>query len=102
MQDICQLFTAAIFKIRLYLILSWRRKWQPTPVFLPGRFCGQRSLAGYSLWGRRESSVTERLTLSSYIFSVITSNCLDEINHFLGGVLFPLQNDKLLEDKLLL
>ena len=33
-------------------ILS-RRKWQPTPVFLPGKFDGQRSLADYSPWGRR-------------------------------------------------
>ena len=31
----------------------WRRGWQPTPVFLPGEFYGQRSLAGYSPWGRR-------------------------------------------------
>ena len=29
----------------------WRRKWQPTPAFLPGKFHGQRSLAGYSPWG---------------------------------------------------
>ena len=29
----------------------WRRKWQPTPIFLPGKFHGQRSLAGYSPWG---------------------------------------------------
>ena len=33
--------------------IPWRRKWQPTPVFLPGKFHGQRSLAGYSLWGRK-------------------------------------------------
>ena len=31
----------------------WRRKWQPTPIFLPGKFHGQRSLVGYSPWGRR-------------------------------------------------
>ena len=31
--------------------MPWRRKWQPTPVFLPGESHGQRSLAGYSLWG---------------------------------------------------
>ena len=31
----------------------WRRERQPTPVFLPGESCGQRSLAGYSPWGRR-------------------------------------------------
>ena len=33
--------------------LPWRRKWQPTPVFLPGKSQGQRNLAGYSLWGQR-------------------------------------------------
>ena len=33
--------------------IPWRRKWQPTPVFLPGKFHGLRSLAGYSLWGRQ-------------------------------------------------
>ena len=32
----------------------WRRKWQSTPVFLPGKSHGQRSLAGYSPWGRKE------------------------------------------------
>ena len=32
----------------------WRKKWQPAPVFLPGEFHGQRSLLGYSPWGRRE------------------------------------------------
>ena len=39
--------------------IPWRRKWQPTPVFLPGKFCGQRGLVGYSLWGRKESDTTE-------------------------------------------
>ena len=38
-----------------------RRKWQPTPVFLPAEPHGQRSLAGYSPWGRKESGMTERL-----------------------------------------
>ena len=33
--------------------IPWRRKWQSTPVFLPGKFYGQRSLAGCSLWGGR-------------------------------------------------
>ena len=33
--------------------IPWRREWQPTPVFLPGEFHGQRRLAGYSLWGGR-------------------------------------------------
>ena len=36
--------------------IPWRRKWQPTPVFLPGKSHGQRSLVGYSPWGRKESA----------------------------------------------
>ena len=32
----------------------WRRKWQPTPVFLPGKSCGKRNLVGYSPWGLKE------------------------------------------------
>ena len=43
------------------------RKWQPTPVSLPGEFRGQGSLAGYSLWGRKESGRTEQLTHSPHI-----------------------------------
>ena len=38
-----------------------------TLVFLPGEFCGQRSLAGHSPWGRRESDTTERLTFFTYL-----------------------------------
>ena len=37
----------------------WRRHWHPTPVFLPGESHGQRSLAGYSPWGHKESDTTE-------------------------------------------
>ena len=39
--------------------VHWRRKWQPTPVFLPGESQGQRSLVGCSLWCRTESDTTE-------------------------------------------
>ena len=42
----------------------WRREWLPTPVFLHGEFHGQRSLTGYSPWGRRESDMTECLKLN--------------------------------------
>ena len=40
----------------------WRRVWQPTPVFLPGEFHGERSLVSYSPWDHRESDTTEQLT----------------------------------------
>ena len=41
------------------LYSAWRRKWQPTPVFLPGESQGRGSLVGCSLWGRTESDTTE-------------------------------------------
>ena len=44
--------------------IPWRKKLQPTSVFLPGESHGQRSLEGYSPWGRKELDLIERLTLS--------------------------------------
>ena len=44
--------------------IPWRREWQPTPMFLPEKFHGQRSPAGYRPWGHKESDMTERLSLS--------------------------------------
>ena len=41
--------------------MAWRRKWQPTPVLLPGKSHGQRSLIGYRPWGHEESDTTEGL-----------------------------------------
>ena len=38
----------------------WKRKWQPTPIFFLGKSHGQRSLAGYSPWGRKKSDMPER------------------------------------------
>ena len=50
--------------------IPWRRKWQPTSIFLPGEFHGMKSLAGYSPWGHKESYKTERLHFST------NSSCL--------------------------
>ena len=47
--------------LSLFTFMHWRRQWQPTPVFLPGKSHGQRSLVGCSPWGRWESDMTERL-----------------------------------------
>ena len=53
--------------------IPWRRKWQPTPIFLPGKSHGQRSLAGYSPWDCKESDMIEWLThKQSWVVSVIT------------------------------
>ena len=45
-----------------------RRKWQSTPVVLPGKSLGQRNLAGYSPWGLKESDVTERLNTHAPLY----------------------------------
>ena len=45
--------------LSLFTFMFWRRKWQPTPVFLPGESQGQQTLVGYYLWGRTESDTTE-------------------------------------------
>ena len=68
----------------------WRRKWQPTPVFLPGESHGQRSLVGYSPRGCKESDTTEQLyihftfTLGSKI--IMELDCSHKIKrHLLLG-----------------
>ena len=56
------------------LIKERRKQWQPTPVLLPGKSHGQRSLVGCSPWGREESDMTERL---HFYFSL---SCIGEGN----------------------
>ena len=47
--------------------IPWRRKWQPTPVLMPGKFHGWRSLVGYSPWGRKELDTTEQLHFTNLL-----------------------------------
>ena len=51
--------------LSLFTFVHWRRKWQPTPVFLPVESQGRQSLVGCRLWGRTELDTTERLSSSS-------------------------------------
>ena len=55
--------------------LGWEdpleKKWQPTPVFLPGESHGQRSLVGYSPRGRKESDTTERLHFHGFLQEIV-------------------------------
>ena len=51
-----------------------RRKWQLTPVFLPGKFHGRRSLVGYSPWDRKESDTTEQLHSHSLVVKALSPN----------------------------
>ena len=57
-----------------YYPIVWRRKWQPTPVLLPGKSHGWRSLVVYSPWGRKELDTTER---HHFHFSL---SCIEEGN----------------------
>ena len=47
------------YHFSLFTFMHWRRKWQPTPVFLPRESQGRESLVGFRLWGRTESDTTE-------------------------------------------
>ena len=49
----------SVTSLSLFTFMHWRRKWQPTAVFLPGEFQGRGSLVGCRLWGRTESDTTE-------------------------------------------
>ena len=53
------IYTRCLFSY--YYLILWRRQWHPTPVLLPGKSHGRRSLVGCSPWGRQESDTTERL-----------------------------------------
>ena len=57
--------------------IPWKRKWQPTPVFLSGEFHGRRSLVGYSPWSRKESDSTERLHFSFFRSSKVRVTVLN-------------------------
>ena len=56
--------------------ILWRRKWQPTPVLLPGKSRGWRNLVGYSPWGRKESDMTEWLSFHFLLnWCLVTKSC---------------------------
>ena len=52
--------------------IPWRWDWQPTPVFLPGKSHGHRSLAGYSPWGCKAFDTTERLSVHAHTHTLFT------------------------------
>ena len=54
--------------------IPWKKKWQPTPVFLPGESHGQKSLAGYSPWGHKESDMTGHA--HTFIMFTLKLGCL--------------------------
>ena len=66
--------------------IPWRRKWQPTPVLLPGESHGQRSLVGYSPWDHKGSDMTEQLIMMVKIpdLGLEISNSLMVMNSLTG------------------
>ena len=67
----------------LCTFFNWRRKWQSTPVLLPGKFHGWKSLVGYSSWGCKESDTTECLHFTSLIcFNIAITWNLHTITQF--------------------
>ena len=50
--------------------MHWRRKWQPTPVFLPGESQGWGSLLGCHLWGRTEMDMPDQLNLTHFLHGI--------------------------------
>ena len=61
--------------------IPWRRKWQATPVFLPGNSHGQRRLEGYSSWSCKESSMTE-VTVHACIYMYTSVQLLSSVQLF--------------------
>ena len=58
-QGVVKSWTYRVTSLSIFTFMHWRRKWQPTPVFLPGESQGRGSLAHCRLWGCTESDMTE-------------------------------------------
>ena len=82
--------------------ILWNRKSQPTPVFLPGKFHGQRSLVGYSPWGCKESDLTaplsthtnryfipRELRIRKFLFIHEMFNIIFSMSRFLTDIILP-------------
>ena len=70
--------------------IPWRRKGQPTPVFLPAKFLGQRSLVGYSPWGCKELDTAEQLTLTHIWIDRYMDRGMDAymgVDRWIGGLM---------------
>ena len=79
-------------------------KWQPTPIFLPGKSHRQKSLVGYSPWGRKESDTTERLHLAlkccssqlciKFFLLRLPLHNLSSLSVFILSLIFPSKYDQ--------
>ena len=76
--------------------MPWRRKRQPSPVFLLGKSHGQRSLAGYSLWGLKELDMTKHAPLPYFSLSLTHTHKQTHTHLFQRSL--ELTTDELFED----
>ena len=75
--------------------VPWRRKWQLTPVFLPGKSHGQSSLVGYSPWGRKELDTTEHTHTHTVPVPCRVNFTRENISHINKGYpVFLIENEK--------
>ena len=66
--------------------IPWRRKWQPTPVLLPRKFHGWRSLVGYSPWGRKESTPLSNFSLSLVVTYACSQGASQSLWRYDSGI----------------
>ena len=107
----------AIFHFYIFPTRNWKRKWQPTPVFLPGESQGWGSLAGYCLWGRRvghdwsdlaaaAASISEPTEVKAMLLShnwptcSVSSHWQCPQREFIAAVFHPVPTEHLLPSRL--
>ena len=79
--------------LSFFTFMHWRKKWQPTPVFLPGESQGRGSLVGCRLWGRTESDTTEATQQQQQQYSIYSQVIGTSLNPFFFTIFF-LKNDR--------
>ena len=69
--------------LSLFTFMHWRRKWQPTPVFLPGESQGRRSLVGCRLWGHTESDTTDLAAAAAAAAAAAVYNYVNQLEVYI-------------------
>ena len=93
---------AVIIKNCIYNLIPWSREWQPTPMFLPGKFHLQKSLVGHSPWDCKETDMAEWLSTHTYKHTFIIhrdycGSSTQIINEqALGNICFPFSFDDII------
>ena len=75
-------FSFLFFSLSLFTFMHWRRKWQPTPVFLPRESQGRGSLVGCCLWGSTESDTTEATQQQQQWYFILDLTCCSVAQSF--------------------